>query len=62
MPRPMKFKDSLTGLAGQTSSRHQQSAEAIQRTMDQIKALRATMPEISLPEILAARHEGHRYG
>jgi hypothetical protein len=29
--------------------------------MDQIKALRATVPEISLPEILAARHEGHRY-
>ena len=38
-----------------------QRAEAIQRTMDQIKALRATVPAISLSEILAARHEGHRY-
>jgi prevent-host-death family protein len=38
-----------------------QRAEAIQRTMDQIKALRATMPDISLNEMLEARHEGHRY-
>lgn len=38
-----------------------QRAEAIQRTMDQIRALRATVPAISLSEILAARHEGHRY-
>lgn len=38
-----------------------QRAEAIRRTMDQIKALRATMPDISLNEILEARHEGHRY-
>lgn len=38
-----------------------QRAEAIQRTMDQIKALRATVPEIGLSEILAARHEGLRY-
>jgi hypothetical protein len=29
--------------------------------MDQIRALRATVPAISLSEILAARHEGHRY-
>jgi hypothetical protein len=29
--------------------------------MDQIKALRATGPSISVDEILAARHEGHRY-
>jgi hypothetical protein len=29
--------------------------------MDQIKALRATMPDISLNEMLEARHEGHRY-
>lgn len=33
----------------------------IQRTMDQIKALRATGPNISPSEILAVRHEGHRY-
>ena len=38
-----------------------QRAEAIQRTMDQIRVLRATVPAISLSEILAARHEGHRY-
>ena len=38
-----------------------QRAEAIQRTMDQIRALRATMPDISLNEMLEARHEGHRY-
>ena len=38
-----------------------QRAEAIQRTMDQIRALRATVPAVSLSEILAARHEGHRY-
>jgi prevent-host-death family protein len=38
-----------------------QRAEAIQRTMDQIRALRATVPAISLSEILEARHEGHRY-
>jgi prevent-host-death family protein len=38
-----------------------QRAEAIQRTMDQIRTLRATIPDISLNEILEARHEGHRY-
>lgn len=38
-----------------------QRAEAIRRTMDQIKTLRATMPDISLNEILEARHDGHRY-
>ena len=32
----------------------------IQRTMDQIKSLRATGSNISLSEILEARHEGHR--
>jgi len=38
-----------------------QRVEQVQRTMDQIKALRATGPSISVDEILAARHEGHRY-
>jgi prevent-host-death family protein len=33
----------------------------IQHTMDQIKALRATGSNISLSEILEARHTGHRY-
>ena len=37
------------------------SPDQIQRTMDQIKALRATGPNISMAEILSARHEGHRY-
>ena len=38
-----------------------QRVEQVQRTMDQIKALQATGPSISVDEILAARHEGHRY-
>ena len=38
-----------------------QRVEQVQRTMDQIKALRATGPSISVDEILAARHEGRRY-
>lgn len=38
-----------------------QRIEQVQRTMDQIKALRATGPSFSLAEILAARHEGHRH-
>lgn len=38
-----------------------QRVEQVQRTMDQIKALRTTTPSISVAEILAARHEGHRY-
>ena len=38
-----------------------QRVEQVQRTMDQIKALRATTPSISVAEILAERHEGHRY-
>jgi prevent-host-death family protein len=38
-----------------------QRIEQVKRTMDQIKALRATGPRLSVAEILAARHEGHRY-
>lgn len=33
----------------------------IKQTMAQIEAFRATMPRLSLDEILSARHEGHRY-
>ena len=38
-----------------------QRVERVKRAMDQIKALRATGSSISVAEILAARHEGHRY-
>jgi prevent-host-death family protein len=43
-----------------------QRVERVKRAMDQIKALRATGSSItgsniSIAEILAARHEGHRY-
>ena len=33
----------------------------VRRTMEQITAFRATMPSITLTEILSARHEGHRH-
>lgn len=42
-------------------SKLDQRADDILRTMEQIKALRATSPNINVAEILVARHEGHRY-
>lgn len=33
----------------------------ILRTMERIKAFRQTMPNITLAELLAMRHEGHKY-
>jgi prevent-host-death family protein len=32
-----------------------------QRTMEQIATFRATMPSMTLADVLASRHEGHRY-
>jgi len=31
------------------------------RTMERIEKLRKTMPQMTLAELLAARHEGHKY-
>jgi prevent-host-death family protein len=31
------------------------------RTMERIEAFRKTMPRITLAELLASRHEGHKY-
>ncbi len=31
------------------------------RTMERIEAFRKTMPKITLAELLAMRHEGHKY-
>ncbi len=31
------------------------------KTMARIRALRPTMPKLSLEEILSARHDGHKY-
>ncbi|WP_231730341.1 type II toxin-antitoxin system Phd/YefM family antitoxin [Novosphingobium sp. Fuku2-ISO-50] len=39
----------------------EQRAIEVQRTMAQISLFRETMPSISICDILAARHEGHRY-
>lgn len=35
--------------------------EEIEKTMQQIVALRASLPRIPVDEIRQARHEGHRY-
>jgi len=48
------------GSKSSPSNELDQRADAVRRTMEQIKALRATGPKISLSEILEARHEGHR--
>lgn len=32
----------------------------VRRTMEQIAAFRKTMPAIGVPDILSARHEGHK--
>jgi prevent-host-death family protein len=37
-----------------------QAAET-RKAMDRIVAFRQTMPNLSLDEILSARHEGHKY-
>jgi prevent-host-death family protein len=37
-----------------------QAAET-RKAMDRIAAFRQTMPNLSLDEILSARHEGHKY-
>jgi hypothetical protein len=37
--------------------RRQGRGEAVER----LKALRATMPHVRLEELLAMRHEGHKY-
>jgi prevent-host-death family protein len=39
----------------------EQRTHEVQRTMDQIAAFRSTMPSMSVADIMAARHEGHRY-
>jgi len=39
----------------------EQRAGEVQRTMEQIAAFRKTMPSMTVPEILAARNEGHRH-
>ena len=39
----------------------EQRASEVQRTMDQIAAFRKTMPNMTVSEILSARHEGHRH-
>ncbi|MEO0030504.1 MAG: hypothetical protein RIS94_262 [Pseudomonadota bacterium] len=39
----------------------EQRANEVQRTMAQIAMFRETMPSIAVSDILAARHEGHRY-
>jgi hypothetical protein len=31
------------------------------RTMDRIESFRKTMPQITLAELLASRHQGHKY-
>jgi prevent-host-death family protein len=38
-----------------------QRADEVRRTMDQIETFRKTMPRMSVCDIIAARHEGHRY-
>jgi len=38
----------------------EQRAIEVQRTMAQIAIFRKTMPTITVSDILAARHEGHR--
>jgi prevent-host-death family protein len=39
----------------------EQRVNDVQRTMEQIASFRETMPSMALSDILAARHEGHRY-
>lgn len=38
-----------------------QEAERVKDVLARVKALRQTMPRLTLDEILAARHEGHKY-
>ncbi len=35
--------------------------EKVRQTIERIRALRKTMPGMSIEEIIAAKHEGHRY-
>jgi prevent-host-death family protein len=33
----------------------------IRKTMERIRAFRQTMPDLTVDDILSARHEGHKY-
>ena len=35
--------------------------EEVARAMAELKALRKTMPKLTVEEIMSARHEGHKY-
>jgi prevent-host-death family protein len=35
--------------------------EKVRQTIDRIRALRKTMPGMTIDEIIAAKHEGHQY-
>jgi prevent-host-death family protein len=47
----------IARLIPEDSMRRQGKVEAVER----LKALRATMPCVPLDELVAMRHEGHRY-
>jgi antitoxin (DNA-binding transcriptional repressor) of toxin-antitoxin stability system len=47
----------IARLVPEVHGRQAEVAKAIER----LKAFRRTMPRIPLDELLAARHEGHRY-
>lgn len=38
-----------------------QRQAALERTLAEIEKFRRTMPQMSLSELLSARHEGHKY-
>ena len=47
----------IARLVPEDDMRRQGRGEAVER----LKALRATMPQVRLEELLAMRHEGHKY-
>jgi prevent-host-death family protein len=47
----------IARLVPEDAVRRQGRGEAVER----LKALRATMPHVRLEELLAMRHEGHKY-
>ena len=47
----------IARLVPEDAMRRQGRGEAVER----LKALRATMPQVRLEELLAMRHEGHKY-
>ena len=47
----------IARLVPEDAMRRQGRGEAVER----LKALRATMPHVRLEELLAMRHEGHKY-